>query len=79
MTLYQMCCGQLPFNGESLAQLMFKISNEIQPDIRTINPALPQAVADIINKAMNKDLAVRYQRGAEMARDLRACLEELAQ
>lgn len=79
VTLYQMCCGQLPFNGESLAQLMFKISNEIQPDIRTINPALPQAVADIINKAMNKDLAVRYQRGAEMARDLRACLEELAQ
>lgn len=77
VTLYQMCCGQLPFNGESLAQLMFKITNEVQPDILAINPALPPAVADIINKAMNKDLASRYQRGAEMARDIRACLEEM--
>ncbi len=79
VSLYQMCCGQLPFNGESLAQLMFKITNEAQPDILTINPALPPMVADVINKAMNKDLASRYQRGAEMARDLRACLEEMPQ
>eukprot|EP01034_Spumella_vulgaris_P001105 gene1106-1470_t len=28
VTLYQMCCGQLPFTGESLAQLMFRIANE---------------------------------------------------
>jgi CHASE2 domain-containing sensor protein len=27
--LYQMCCGQLPFVGESMAQLMFKIANEL--------------------------------------------------
>ena len=30
----QLCCGKLPFTGESMAQLMFKIANEPRhPDI----------------------------------------------
>ena len=74
VTLYQMCCGQLPFAGESMAQLMFKISNEVQPDIRTINPALPDKLAAVIEKLLAKDVSKRYQRGSEVAADLRACL-----
>ena len=35
VTLYQMSCGQLPFQGDSMAQLMFKIANEPHADIRT--------------------------------------------
>jgi serine/threonine-protein kinase len=74
VTLYQMCCGQLPFAGESMAQLMFKISNEVQPDIRTINPELPDKLANVIEKLLAKDVSKRYQRGSEVAADLRACL-----
>jgi serine/threonine-protein kinase len=74
VTLYQMCCGQLPFAGESMAQLMFKISNEMQPDIRTINPKLPDKLAIVIEKLLAKDVSKRYQRGSEVAADLRACL-----
>jgi serine/threonine-protein kinase len=70
--LYQMSCGQLPFVGESLAQLMFKISNDAPVDIRTINSNLPQRLVVVINKALSKDIETRYQRGAEMAADLRA-------
>jgi serine/threonine-protein kinase len=70
--LYQMSCGQLPFVGESLAQLMFKISNDAPVDIRTVNPNLPQRLIAVINKALSKDIETRYQRGAEMAADLRA-------
>jgi serine/threonine-protein kinase len=77
VTLYQLCCGQLPFTGESMAQLMFKIANEAPTDITTVNPALPAAVVAVIDKAMNKDIAQRYQRGAEMAADLKRCLEGL--
>lgn len=72
VTLYQLCCGQLPFHGESMAQLMFKIANEASPDVRLANPAVPAALAEIINKALVKDAEQRYQTGAEMARDLRA-------
>lgn len=78
VTLYQMCCGQLPFIGESLAQLMFKIANETPTDILTVAPALPPTVVAVINKAMNKNIDVRYQRGSEMAADLRACIAKLS-
>lgn len=77
VTLYQMCCGQLPFVGESMAQLMFKIANEPAADITAINPTLSPAVVAVIDKALSKDLAQRYQRGAEMAADLKACLATL--
>jgi len=77
VTLYQLSCGQLPFSGDSLAQLMFKIANEPHQDIRTVAPAIPSCVAQIIDKAMCKDETQRYQRGSEMAADLRSCLATL--
>ena len=77
VTLYQMCCGRLPFVGESMAQLMFKISGEPHQDILSIDPNLPPCVVAIIDKSLVKDVDQRYQRGAEMAADLKACLEQL--
>lgn len=77
VTLYQMVSGQLPFVGESMAQLMFKIANEPAPDISAIKPDLPPALVAVIEKSLVKDPAQRYQRGAEMAADLRACLAQL--
>ncbi len=74
VTLYQLVCGKLPFTGESMAQLMFKIANEEQADVRTVNPRVPKELAAVIARAMNKDIAQRYQSGEDMARDLRACL-----
>ena len=75
VTLYQMASGQLPFVGDSMAQLMFKIGNEAQADIRSLNPEVPSGLAAVIDRAMQKDMAQRYQSGDEMARDLRACLQ----
>ncbi len=74
VTLYQMTCGKLPFVGESMAQLMFKIANEAYPDCRAVNPQVPDGLAAVIDRALSKDLAQRYQTGEEMARDLRACM-----
>jgi len=78
VTLYQMCCGQLPFSGESLAQLMYRITHDAAPDVQSINPAVPPAVAAVIGKAMCKNIGERYQRGIEMAADLRRCMDQLA-
>ena len=75
--LYQMSCGKLPFEGDSMAQLMFKIANEQHPDIRKFNADLPDALVTVIDKALTKDPNVRYQTGAEMAKDVRACLATL--
>jgi serine/threonine-protein kinase len=73
VTLYQLACGALPFQGDSMAQLMFKITNEPPADPLAHNPALPDSLLDIINKALAKEKAQRYRTGQEMARDLREC------
>jgi serine/threonine-protein kinase len=72
--LYQLATGNRPFQGESMAQLMFKIANEPHVDILTNNPGLPPCLADIINKALAKRPEDRYQTGDEMARAIRACI-----
>jgi serine/threonine-protein kinase len=77
VTFYQLACGRLPFEGESMAQLMFKIANEPHADIRTHNPQLPACVAAIVNKALAKDPNQRYQDGEQMARALQLCLQSL--
>ena len=56
-----------------MAQLMFRIANEPHPDVRSLNPQAPECLAAVIDKALAKDIAKRYQSGAEMAHDLRTC------
>ena len=76
VTLYQLASGHLPFTGDSMAQLMFKIANEPHADILTFAPTLPQELVDIVNKSLAKDPAERYQTGEEMARAIKACIAE---
>jgi serine/threonine-protein kinase len=73
--LYQMVTGKLPFSGDSMATLMYKIANEAHPDPREYNPSLPRCVGLIINRAMEKDMEKRYHTGAQMAEDISKCLK----
>jgi serine/threonine-protein kinase len=75
---YQMTTGQLPFTGDSMATLMFKIANELHASASTINPAISQCLSDIIDRMLEKDTERRYARGSEIAKDLRACMEQAA-
>jgi serine/threonine-protein kinase len=56
-----------------MTQLMFKIANEKPIDILGVNPALPECIVEIINKALAKDMAERYQSGQKFAQAIRAC------
>ena len=56
-----------------MTQLMFKIANEPPIDILGVNPALPQCVVEIINMALAKNVAQRFQSGDEFAQAIRAC------
>jgi len=71
-SLYQLLCGKLPFEGESMAQLMFKIASEPPADIRTIRPDVPQGLVDFLERAFAKDADQRFQTGEEFAAALRA-------
>ena len=76
--LFQMLTGALPFRGDSMGELMYKIANEDGPDIRTIRPELPVRLADIVALSIGKKPETRYQDGDQFAADLRAFIAELA-
>ncbi|TMH42012.1 MAG: CHASE2 domain-containing protein [Betaproteobacteria bacterium] len=71
VSLYQLICGKLPFEGDSMAQLMFRIANEDAPDILQFHPSLPPALVAFLDRAMAKDAGERYQTGEEFAGTLR--------
>ena len=74
VSLYQMLSGKLPFEGESMAQLMFKIANEPPTDILSVNPNLPPALVAFLDKALSKNPDERYQTGEEFGGALRASM-----
>jgi serine/threonine-protein kinase len=77
--LFRLITGRLPFQGDSMATLMYKIANENHPTPDSIRPDLPRCVTIIINRALAKDREKRYQTGAQMASDLRKCQQIVAQ
>lgn len=77
VTLFQMLTGELPFIGESLASLMYKIANEKHPDVRLFRPDLPSCASRIINKSLAKEAEDRFQSGERFGNALERCLERL--
>lgn len=79
VTLYQMLTGRLPFVGESMAELMYKIANGTPIDPREVRPDLPEELAQVCLFGMGKKPEGRYQNGEQMAQDLRRILTGLQQ
>ena len=73
VTLYQMLSGALPFNGDSIANLMYNIANEDHPDIRRFRSDLPNCVQALVNKALAKDATERFQTGKDLALAMKRC------
>lgn len=72
VSLFQLLTGQLPFHHASMAALMRAIANEPAPDVRSLRPDLPEALANVVALALEKHPDVRYADGTLMAADLRA-------
>jgi serine/threonine-protein kinase len=71
VSLYQLACGRLPFEGDSMAQLMYRIANEDAPSIVAFNPDVPPEIVAFLSRALAKHADARYQTGAEFAMALR--------
>lgn len=77
VTLFQLLRGELPFEAPSLTGLMYKISNEPPPDVTFLRPDIPDCLKQLVERAMQKNPAARFQSGTEMADALRACLAKM--
>jgi serine/threonine-protein kinase len=78
VSLYQLLTGHLPFRGASMTKLMFVIANEPHDSVTSVRPELPEWLNPIIDRALAKDPAGRFQSGAEMAAALRFGVAQLA-
>ena len=79
ISLYELLTGKPPFTAKGLSQLVMMIRNEEPKPIRMRRPDVPEPLAAIVKRAMEKSLEWRYQSGAEMAADLNALLQHLRQ
>jgi serine/threonine-protein kinase len=70
---YQMLSGQVPFKADSTLALLYKVVNEPLPPIRQVRPELPEAVEQVLSKALAKAPAERFA----SAGDFYAALREI--
>jgi serine/threonine protein kinase len=75
VSLYQLLTGQLPFRGASMTKLMFVIANEPHQSVTAVRADLPEHLNAIVDRALAKDPAERFQSGAEMAAALRSAAQ----
>jgi len=61
VVMYQAVTGRLPFNAETFNELVFKIALENPEPAELIVPNLDPAFAQIMARAMFRDVAARYQ------------------
>jgi serine/threonine-protein kinase len=77
VVLFELVTGQLPFTGDSMFSIALKHLQEPAPSPRELDPSIPLEVERIIQKAMNKDQAGRYQSADEMLQDVQSALQEV--
>ena len=70
--LFQLLTGRLPHEAPTMARMMYAIANEPAPDLRSLRPELPAALADAVALALQKRPEMRCGDGRAWAADLRA-------
>jgi serine/threonine protein kinase len=69
--LYEMATGRMAFGANTSALIFDAILHKAPMSPVRINPELPTELEHIINKALEKDPAMRYQHAADILSDLK--------
>ena len=70
VVLYEMLSGQLPFEGDHDASVLYSIVHEEQKPLKDIRPDIPVEMQQVVNRALKKKPESRYQSASEMLEDL---------
>ncbi|HEY0243787.1 MAG TPA: protein kinase [Gemmatimonadaceae bacterium] len=76
--LYHLITGSKPFEGPTLQSLFYRIVTDMPKPLDEVRPGLPTALNTIIQKAMAKDAADRYETALDMANAIIAVRAELS-
>lgn len=77
ITLYELCCGKVPFAYEDPLEIIHAHIATYPPDPILVNPNLPKPLSDIIIKLTEKIGESRYQSAQGLKYDLEKCLDLL--
>ena len=76
VVMYEMLTGRLPFDADTPVSVALKHMQEEPEEPADINEKIPEAVNDIIMKALRKDTNLRYASATAMLRDLNMALKD---
>jgi serine/threonine-protein kinase len=72
VVLFEVFTGALPFPGEKIVQVILGHLQKQPPAPRSLNPQVPQDLEAVILRCLEKKPAARYQKVADVLRDLNA-------
>ncbi|MEM6984984.1 MAG: serine/threonine-protein kinase [Pseudomonadota bacterium] len=75
--MYEMLTGQRVFAAKKVRELFTQVLRDPPPYLRVAAPHLPESLAQLLERALQKRPERRFQTGADMASALRAVIEEL--
>ena len=75
IVFYELLTGDVPFKGDTPAQVALAHIKSIIPSVRSINPDIPQSVENILLLSTAKSPDNRYANAALMLKDLSDCLK----
>ena len=70
VVLYEMTTGRQAFSGQTTAVVFDAILNKQPPEPRLTNPEIPDELARVIQRALEKDRKLRFQTAADMLAEL---------
>ena len=74
IVLYEMLTGEVPFRGDSPVAVAMRHVREEIPDVQLRRPQVAAATAAVLDRAVAKDLTVRYPDATSMVADLEEVL-----
>ncbi len=77
VVLYEMSTGTVPFAGATAAVVFDGILHTTPANAKDVNPAIPLALVQILEKTLEKDPDLRCQTAAELRADLKRLSRDL--
>ncbi len=73
IVFYEMLTGQKPFEGETIAALMYAIAKSPFKPLAEVVPDLPPCCIEVVGKMLNKGVSRRYKSAQQALEAIRQC------
>ncbi len=78
VVIFEMLSGKLPFEGESVGEVLLAVATTDAVKLRDVQPDVPERISEIVAKCLRRNPDERYKNAAALAYDLARALEEKA-